>query len=329
MIDARRAPFDRAALTLAGASDDELVAALAGGERLGEGIGGEILGIDVDGVPVFVKRVPLTVTERAAPYDTGNLFGLPDFYQYGIGSAGFGAWRELTAHRLTTGWVRSGHCPGFPQLYHWRVLPRAPRPAPGVEEQVAYWDGSAAVGRRLTELAAAESSLTLFLERLPYELGPWLSERLAAGEHAAIGGVARSTAAALKAMNDAGLLHFDAHPGNLLTDGRRVYVTDFGLAAHPSFGHPAFLRAHADYDRRLSEYFLTTWLAAEYGGRDWDTGVRLVSQAATGALPPELDAAPEEARDLIRARAADSAALHEFFTALVGCSKHTRYPFGP
>lgn len=31
---------------------------------------------------------------------TANLFGLPTFYQYGVGSAGFGARRELAVHLM-------------------------------------------------------------------------------------------------------------------------------------------------------------------------------------------------------------------------------------
>ena len=35
-------------------------------------------------------------------------------------------------------------------------------------------------------------------------------------------------------MNTHGLVHFDAHFGNVLTDGRRLFVADFGLATSAS-----------------------------------------------------------------------------------------------
>ncbi|MFF2503082.1 hypothetical protein ACFVTY_06840 [Streptomyces sp. NPDC058067] len=36
-------------------------------------------------------------------------------------------------------------------------------------------------------------------------------------------------------MNSRGLLHFDAHFQNILTDGRRLYFADFGLALSSRF----------------------------------------------------------------------------------------------
>ncbi|MEU7900459.1 hypothetical protein AB0B45_47455 [Nonomuraea sp. NPDC049152] len=52
--------------------------------------------------------------------------------------------------------------------------------------------------------------------------------------------------------NANGLLHFDAHFGNILTDGRRMYFTDFGLAASSRFefsaAERAFLQLNASHD---------------------------------------------------------------------------------
>src|SRR3712207_3285725 len=58
--------------------------------------------IEVDGEKVFVKRIPLTDREHENPFSTRNLYSLPTFYNYGVGSAGFGAFRELLAHVKTT-----------------------------------------------------------------------------------------------------------------------------------------------------------------------------------------------------------------------------------
>ena len=93
--------------------------------RVRPGMGGTSGSVEVDGVRVFVKQVP--VTERdllpGNVRSSANLFGLPGFYQYGLGSAGFGAWRELAAHIMTTNWVLSGEHRAFALLYHWRLLP--------------------------------------------------------------------------------------------------------------------------------------------------------------------------------------------------------------
>jgi hypothetical protein len=107
---------------------------------------------------------------------TANLFGLPGFYQYGLGSAGFGAWRELAAHTMTTNWVLSDEHRAFALLYHWRLLP-GPVATEGVfaefgglDGAVAHWESSAAVRDRLQALRHSPARLVLFLEHVPQTL---------------------------------------------------------------------------------------------------------------------------------------------------------------
>ncbi|MDX6227684.1 MAG: hypothetical protein QOI76_1074, partial [Frankiales bacterium] len=90
------------AATLARLTDAELSELVAAGTPLGTGIGGVTVLVRVAGAQVFVKRVPLTALESPHPGKTTNLFGLPTFLQYGVGSPGFSAWRELSAHEATT-----------------------------------------------------------------------------------------------------------------------------------------------------------------------------------------------------------------------------------
>lgn len=111
-----------AALTLL--SDAALAGLVAARAEPGAtGIGGHTATLSVAGTPVFVNQVPVTARDLAHPHSTANLFGLPMYCRYGVGSTGFGVWRELAAHRLTTGWVVSGRHAAFPLLHHWRVLP--------------------------------------------------------------------------------------------------------------------------------------------------------------------------------------------------------------
>lgn len=65
-----------------------------------EGIGGKSALISIDDTPIFIKKVPLTDLEYLDQnfMSTANLFNLPLSYQYGVGSAGFGAWHELAAY---------------------------------------------------------------------------------------------------------------------------------------------------------------------------------------------------------------------------------------
>jgi hypothetical protein len=50
---------------------------------------------------IFVKRVPITDVEYHNLLSTKNLYDLPTYYNYGIGSAGFGVFRELMTHLKT------------------------------------------------------------------------------------------------------------------------------------------------------------------------------------------------------------------------------------
>ncbi|WP_246843078.1 hypothetical protein [Allokutzneria sp. NRRL B-24872] len=235
-------------------SDRRLAEVVASAPSLGSGVGGRSAEIDVSGRRVFVKRVPLTEVELRPEHarSTANLFQLPLCYQYGIGSAGFGAWRELAAHIMTTAWVLSGEHAGFPLLHHWRVLPDS---APtgfadafgGVDGTVAHWEGSAAVRRRLEAIGRSSSSLVLFLEHVPQTLAEWLDEH---EDHERVERELLGTANFLSAH---GFVHFDAHFSNLLTDGRTVYFADFGLALSREFElsaeENAFLTDHLVYDR--------------------------------------------------------------------------------
>ncbi len=145
--------------------------------------------ININGRKVFVKKIPLTDIERLPEnfQSTANLFDLPTYYQYGVGSAGFGAWRELASHLMTTNWVLSGKCSYFPILYHWCVVP-CDKAEPMNEEQsqhlerdVAYWEGSDAVRERLLASHNASAHIVLFLEYIPQNLYQWLSTQLIGG----------------------------------------------------------------------------------------------------------------------------------------------------
>jgi hypothetical protein len=96
MRDLRRARHARVAAALAARADDELGARLRAAPSDAVGVGGGSSVLDVDGAPVFAKRIPITDRELAHPHSTANLFDLPTCCQYGmhrLASPGFGAWR--------------------------------------------------------------------------------------------------------------------------------------------------------------------------------------------------------------------------------------------
>ena len=166
--------YDAVSSLLSALDDRQLDALLERATPLGVGIGGACSLLDVDGVRVFVKRVPLTDLQLEHPMSTANLFGLPPFLQYGIGSAGFGAWRELAAHKMTTEWVLDGSHGGFPLMYHWRVRPGA-TPSADPDELIQYWGGSPPVRARFEALRHPSASLVLFLQYLPHTLHDWFN----------------------------------------------------------------------------------------------------------------------------------------------------------
>ncbi|MFE1310435.1 protein kinase family protein [Streptomyces sp. NPDC058755] len=331
----RLATHTRIARSLAPLGDRELAELVAAGEPLGTGIGGRAVRLLVDGRPVFVKRVPLTDLERLPGNErsTANLFGLPSYCHYGIGSPGspgYTAWRELATHTLTTEGAAAGGFPGFPLLHHWRVLPDEPQPLPDeladVERAVAYW--GAGVWERLEALRTASASLTLFLEHVPHTLHDWLAAELRTDRaDAACTWVAESLTELTDALESYRLLHFDAHFRNILTDGRRLYLTDFGLSLGSAFQlddeEREFLARHRHYDRVYTAYHLVIWLVTALYGYGREEREEYIRALAAGARPEGI---PRAAAELLTRYAPVAAAMGDFSRPLVRESRLTPYP---
>ncbi|MEU8585980.1 protein kinase family protein [Streptomyces sp. NPDC048664] len=322
--------------SLAVLSDEELAALVAGATPLGAGIGGRGALLRVDGVPVFVKRVPLTDLERRPRHvhSTANVFGLPPFCQYGIGGPGFGAWRELAAHTMTTNWVLTGRFAGFPLMHHWRVLPDTPQPLHAelvdVAGAVEYWEGSPQVGERIEALRTASASVALFLEYIPYTVHDWLGARVAAGDaDAACALVDRELTAVAGFLGPQGFTHFDAHFENVLTDGRRLYLADYGLAVSSRFRlSPAereFLGRHRGYDQVYTATYLVKWLVTALYGYGAAEREAFVHACAKRAARPE-GIAPVAA-GLITRYAPLAAVMVDFSRRLRSQSRLTPYPY--
>ncbi|WP_406469652.1 protein kinase family protein [Streptomyces hirsutus] len=335
---ARRAARSAASTTLALCSDRALRELVEGATPIGSGIGGTSALLEVDGTPVFVKRVPLTDLERQPDNvrSTANVFELPAFCQYGIGTIGtpgFGAWRELAVHTMTTNWVLAGECEGFPLMYHWRVLPDStplPEELADVERAVAYWGGGPQVRRRIEALQQSSASVALFLEYIPQNLHQWLGERMDAGGEAAdraCAMVERELEAGTSFMNSRGLLHFDVHFENILTDGRRLFFADYGLAVSSRFElspeEAGFFDRHRTYDRCYSVSYLVNWLVAALYGYRRDDREAQVRAYAQGERPTGI---PEAAAEILARHAPLTAVMADFFRAFERESRETPYP---
>ncbi len=330
--------------SLASYSDHALLELLGAAAPVGSGIGGTSVLVDVAGTPVFVKRVPLTDLERRPEHvrSTANLFDLPLFCHYGVGALGgpgFGVWRELAAHVMTTDWVLAAEHEGFPLMYHWRVLPDStPLPAElaDVERAVAYWDGGPQVRGRIHALRQASASVALFLEYIPQNLHQWLGARVEAGgestDRASVM-VESALEDGTSFMNGRGLLHFDAHFENILTDGRRLYFADFGLAVSSGFDlapeEAAFFGRHRSYDRSYTAMYLVNWLVTALHGcprQDREGRYALVRAYAEGRRPARPAGLPEATAEVIARNAPVAAAMSDFVDRFRGSSRRTPYP---
>jgi hypothetical protein len=272
---ARRGVYDRLSAHLAALSDDAVAELIESGRPVRTSRHGAGAVLEVEGVPVFVKQVALTDLERAPGNirSTANLFDLPLYYQYGVGSTGFGAWRELDVSLKVTDWVRSSACPHFPLLHHWRVLPK-PAPGPPTPEQLArldqvveYWGGASSIRARRERLRDASAKLVLCLEYFPETLTSWLQGLAAAGGEgldASFAMVETQLSAIAAFVNAHGMLHFDLHGLNVLTDGEQLFAADFGLAICADFelsrAEREFFDRHQAYDRG----FVSLCLVAQF-----------------------------------------------------------------
>lgn len=321
-------------------SDLALAELLDSAVPAGVGIGGKSALLDVNGTAVFVKCVPLTDLDMEAQHvrSTANLFELPVFCQYGVGAIGgpgFGAWRELAVHTMTTNWVLSGESENFPLMHHWRVLPDS-TPLPelaDIESAVAYWDGADQMRRRIEGLQRSSASVALFLEYIPQNLHQWLGIQLEAGDESAdraCSMVEEELQAGVSFMNAHGLLHFDAHFENILTDGQRLFFTDYGLAISSAFNlsqkEADFFDRHQSYDRCYAAAYFVNWLVTALGlcpRGDSDRRYALVRACAEGHHPPRI---PAQAAAIISRHAPMAVVMSDFIRDFQRKSRQTPYP---
>ncbi|NJK69375.1 MAG: hypothetical protein HC789_08235 [Microcoleus sp. CSU_2_2] len=186
---------------------------------------------------VFVKRLPVTNIEYDNLFSTRNLYNLPTYCNYGVGSfgsTGFGVFRELVTHIKTTNWVLEGAIATFPLIYHYRIMPFSGRRSAvdrsRLKDYVEYWGNSANAGNYLLDRSSANYELVLFLEYIPHVLETWLRENPNKLQQPL--DELRTT---IDFLRTRGIIHFDAHFQNVLTDGEQTYLTDFGLVLDKSF----------------------------------------------------------------------------------------------
>lgn len=324
--------------SLALLSNDRLRKRLEEATVLNTGIGGTTALLQLEDTPVFVKIVPLTELESCSEnfMYTANMFKLPPFCQYGIGSPGGNVWREVAAHTITTNWVLAQKCKSFPLMYHWRVLHGLQRHMQISEElsdsskMVEFW-GSEAVGDRIEAMATAVDSVVLFCEYIPHNLHDWLTEQLAIGEDtatAAFSIVDSELRSAVSFMNANGLVHFDLHFKNVLTDGHHVFITDFGLATSSCFelsdSELGFLELNKTHDGCYVVTHFVNWLVTALTKSVERTDrIDFIRRCADGYEPTEI---LESAATIIKRYAPIAAVINDFYTNLIFKSRSAPFP---
>lgn len=306
-------------------------------QKVGVGIGGTTRKAHVDGAQVFVKQLPITVTEEADPFATVNHNGLPFVSHYGIGSPSHGVGRELAAHQMTSDWVQSGAVDFFPLLLGWRIINLQSEIDLSEFHEVGpqhQWGASwPQVETKLRELKAARSSMVLFLEYVPETLGTFIRRNLAEGNgESDFTDVVKQIAEATAWMAKQQFQHFDVHPGNILVRESRLLFTDFGLSLHPEFvltpDEESAMPSHADFDNDSALMHLFHWVLFELGYTSAEGRLALLRAAAADGFAPDFDpvrAALGSGADLIAEYANVVVRMSEMFAILTRDAFGARY----
>lgn len=304
-------------------SDTSILSLLSTWSSGHRGIGGVSIIGGIDSNPIFVKRIPLTNIETTAKNyrSTANIFNLPMCFQYGIGSLGFGAWRELASHIITTNWVLTDLCANFPVMYHWRVLPDATNDIDLTywgnddSDYLSFWENNKAIKSRLTKLRQSSQSIYIFLEYFPNNLTKYLKEVLNSdGDNSTKGNIIKKIFAQFAKVNELmqanDFLHMDAHLENILVDSENIYLSDFGLSISSLFelseAERNFMYNHKKYDSYSTDYFLVHGILTSYLGED-NRDEKFVSYLNDNSTLPNF------VNKLIASKVGNAAKMYNFY----------------
>jgi serine/threonine protein kinase len=224
-------------------------------------------------------------------------------------------------------------------MYHWRVLDGLAEAAgpfaeelADVERSVAYWHGSTGVRRRLEAIGRSSATVVIFLELFPHTLIDWLEQQVVGRDDkvsSAITMVERELRATVTFMNRSSLFHFDTHLENILTDGERLYLADFGLATSPRFELSAaeadFLATNASHDACHTVTRLVDWLVTKFTDvADWEARDEFIRRCAAG--DDLLDHLPSAAAEVVARYAPIAVVINGFYRQLHLEDRTTPYP---
>lgn len=174
--------------------------------------------------------------------------------------------------------------------------------------------------------------MALFIEYIPDTLNTWLNKQLNKDDGSidkAIEMVERQLKDTIAFINIKGMLHFDAHFHNILTDGEQLYFSDFGLATSSQFALSKedlhFFQSHQNYDRCYVVTTLTSWIISRLFGKDRLDEV--LYDYANGKTPLLLPAAlTPYLSSIVKRYAPITLKMNTFFKTLKEENKQAPYP---
>jgi len=208
--------------------------------------------INVNDTKIFTKVIPITKIDLENMYDTSNIHNIPMYYNYGVGSAGFGCWRELAFHIKASNWVIDNKCPNFPILYHYRIIENKTiatkfKKYKFNKIKFEYWDSNENIELYIKNRSNTNHFIVMCLEYFPLTLYKtniikenvyWYQKQILK---------------IISFLKKQKVIHFDAHLGNLVTDEKILILTDFGLVLDKSFSlskqEMSFFNRNTNYDK--------------------------------------------------------------------------------
>lgn len=208
--------------------------------------------IDVNDTKIFTKTIPVTKIDLENMYNTSNIHNLPTYYNYGVGSAGFGCWRELAFHIKASNWVIDNKCPNFPILYHYRIIENKTVATKFDKYKFnkinfEYWSSNENIELYIKNRSNTNHFIVICLEYFPLTLNKTniIKEN--------VDWYQKQILTIILFLKKQKVIHFDAHPGNLVTDEKILILTDFGLVLDKSFSlskqEISFFNRNTDYDK--------------------------------------------------------------------------------
>jgi hypothetical protein len=221
--------YDKINTKLSYISDKEILQLIKKKEDVAKSSYGENTTIKIYNTKIFVKSIILTELEYNNKYNTSNLFNLPLYYNYGIGSYGINCWRELLIHIKTTNYVLSGECINFPLLYHYRIIETKLKHIKF--DNFKYWNSNQNIKKYIAAKSKSKYRILLFIEWFPKVVHTWLLEN-----KTNLNSFYEQAFKLLHFLQSNNIIHFDTHGSNIVVDSNNIiYLTDYGLVLDKSF----------------------------------------------------------------------------------------------